>query len=64
MPRGWSIEHCSLIDADSAFEQAVKAGYDDSVWCTWSLRWWDEQWIDPTVEQLRRRLGGGAHVAS
>jgi hypothetical protein len=36
-----------------ALEEAARARYADSVWCTWSCRAWDTRWIEPTVEYLR-----------
>jgi hypothetical protein len=45
------------IAEPSALLQAVRACHSDSVWCTWSPRWWDEQWIEPTVERIRWQNG-------
>lgn len=36
-----------------AFAQAARTGLQDSIWCTWSARPWDERWIVPTIERLR-----------
>jgi Protein kinase domain len=41
-----------------AFEQASCTPYQDSIWCTWSARAWDERWIEPTVEAMRERHPG------
>lgn len=50
------------------FAQVAVARHDDSVWCTWSPRWWDERWVEATVAQLRRRadmpVSGAADIAS
>src|SRR5262249_13640339 len=37
------------------FAEVAIARNDDSVWCTWSPRWWDGRWVEPTVAQLQRR---------
>jgi WD40 repeat protein/serine/threonine protein kinase len=42
-----------MLELRGALMQATKTRYDDSIWCTWSPRWWDERWISPTLEQLR-----------
>jgi serine/threonine protein kinase len=47
-----------------AFAQAARTGLQDSIWCTWSARPWDERWIVPTIERLRDRDRGGARDAA
>jgi hypothetical protein len=44
-----------VIAPGSPCEQATRAPYSDSIWCTWSARSWDERWIEPTIEALRQR---------
>jgi hypothetical protein len=43
------------VEASGAVEQATRSKYLDSIWCTWSSRAWDERWIEPTVDALRRQ---------
>src|SRR6185436_11174498 len=38
------------IPARCALAQAARTGLDDSIWCTWSARTWDERWIEATIE--------------
>ena len=47
-----ALEQRVPVAPRSALLQATKTGHDDSVWCTWSPRWWDERWIEPTVDRL------------
>jgi tetratricopeptide (TPR) repeat protein len=41
------------LSAYSAFAHAARTAVHDSVWCLWSMRTWDERWIEPAVERLR-----------
>lgn len=43
------------LSAYSAFAHVARTGLHDSVWSVWSLRAWDERWIEPAVERLRGR---------
>lgn len=43
------------LSAYSGFARAALTGVQDSVWCVWSTRAWDERWIEPAVERLRSR---------
>lgn len=55
-----ALEQGLPIASHGAVMQAAKAGHDDSMWCTWSPRWWDERWIEPTVDRLRVRDGSAS----
>lgn len=48
-----AIENQIPVALPSAFAEVARTSHDDSVWCTWSPRWWDERWIEPTIERLR-----------
>lgn len=47
------------VDSRAVLAEAAKTAHGDSVWCTWSPRWWDERWISPTVQHWRSRRDGG-----
>lgn len=47
----------------SAIEQAARAGFQDSIWCTWSDRAWDARWVETAIDSLRT-YGGYASIAS
>ncbi|HWU90965.1 MAG TPA: response regulator, partial [Kofleriaceae bacterium] len=43
------------IPPSSALAQAARTSFHDSIWCTWSARPWDERWIEPAIESLRKQ---------
>lgn len=47
-----AVERRYPVAPCSAAAKAARTSYEDSVWCTWSPRWWDERWIEPTIERL------------
>lgn len=51
------------VDPYGAIAQAARSGYQDSIWCSWSDRKWDERWIAPTIESLRT-LHGNSDVTT
>lgn len=46
------------VGSRTVLAEAAKTVHGDSVWCTWSPRWWDERWISPTVDRWRSRRDG------